>query len=83
MEIVNVQMPNEDFNLLSYIEYYKGLIIALNRFNNAIGYITLSENKVVFNTSNTTDYSKMYDDFEELLRDNTSIEHLKLIEFYN
>lgn len=88
MEMYSVNMPSKEaFDLSSYIKGYKGIIIALDKKGNSIGYIVHyggydSDVLLLFKNENHIIEDDLgCESFEELLEEHPEIESLKLIKF--
>ena len=90
METYNVRIPEEnEFDLSYYIPHYDGILIALDKEGDAIGYIDYSYNEdeetysIAFN-GNNCDIDYIFTSFQELfsfMASRKKIYSLKLIKF--
>lgn len=93
METYNVKVPDEnEFDLSSYIPYYDGLLIALDKEGDAIGYIDYSYESDNYSDGYSINFKEsncgvnyIFTTFKELFdcmsKNNKEIYSLKLIKF--
>lgn len=93
METCDVRIPGKDeFDLSSYIPYYSGLLIALDKEGNAIGYIDYSYEGDNYSDGYSINFKEsncganyIFTTFKELFdcmnKNNKEIYSLKLIKF--
>lgn len=79
----NVELPDtKKFNLEEYKAGYNGLLIALNEERNPLAYIqVIGSEYVLFDNNDGEQYNEGFESIKELLKHNSEIQYLELIQF--